>query len=927
MSINFLYFTMLIILESLLPLNKMAQSRNVRFEVGSLDVSSGKIHYGKSGTGVNIEFDGENTLHIDPVENNNIIHIGGKIPVDVQISGVPTDLFWDASSGSLTNNGLYAPFYPDTPFDVIPNGVFGPINITTPLTLIQIDTNDTYNYTLADGIAAGQVKTLRKQEGSGIAVITPASFLNGTTITMSGAGSITLLWNGSEWFIADFGDNNGIPAGGLAGQVLVKSSNDDYDVEWVAGGGEGGGGTWGSITGLISNQTDLQDALDDKADTASLADVATSGSYNDLDDTPDISNFETTTQLNTRDTNNRDRINHTGTQNVGSVVGGGAFNLAGFDTDGALTGLGGFQYNSSPAGGLSFFKTVVPSDTDNFNTFHIISANYNPTVTDSDETWQHLFLESNIGEDNSGNQLGGGAIGISCNVNSRQSSDFGNITQMRTSSQIGNGTDPIEGDVVEGWHCSINMANNASVEDVQFISLSMLGDATSEITRNLNMLNLFGQCPDIGDTYRGINASPFLANFKFGSAFTDFTGHSGTGEGYSSAILSPTLDEITNFYQGLTIGPTIASCKNFIGLQVSSNNVNVFPGVIATLEVQDLTFSAKFPGEDGNNLQVEYITGGTAGSEGITFAASKLTVQIEDGVSTATQIKDAVEGSPAFLSFNTAISGTGSNAQTVFAATNLSGGEWPGQNLSAQFNGDVQINGGLTFEGPLSIEILNAFGQFDAIDGGGQPSSVHSLITGISIEEDAVLTSADTIGVNTASLILIGENASVGTTFLGISALALPAVVSMQTGSTIDRVAGATFALSLDGSATGGTINELYLCRALQLPNGITTVTTTYGYDYSAPFGTPNFTNIYPFHTAENFNSYFRGGLVVGEGGKDMENASTLLEVNSTTGAFLNARMTSTQRDALTAINGMQIYNTSTDKLQVYAGGTWVDLH
>ncbi|MCQ2574565.1 MAG: phage tail protein [Alphaproteobacteria bacterium] len=45
---------------------------------------------------------------------------------------------------------------------------------------------------------------------------------------------------------------------------------------------------WGNITGTLSNQTDLQAALDLKANSADLATVATSGSYNDLEDKPTI---------------------------------------------------------------------------------------------------------------------------------------------------------------------------------------------------------------------------------------------------------------------------------------------------------------------------------------------------------------------------------------------------------------------------------------------------------------------------------------------------------------------------------------------------------------------------------------------------------------------------------------------------------------
>lgn len=45
---------------------------------------------------------------------------------------------------------------------------------------------------------------------------------------------------------------------------------------------------WGNITGTLTDQTDLKNALDDKADTSSLSSVATSGSYTDLSDKPSI---------------------------------------------------------------------------------------------------------------------------------------------------------------------------------------------------------------------------------------------------------------------------------------------------------------------------------------------------------------------------------------------------------------------------------------------------------------------------------------------------------------------------------------------------------------------------------------------------------------------------------------------------------------
>ncbi len=60
---------------------------------------------------------------------------------------------------------------------------------------------------------------------------------------------------------------------------------------------------WGDIEGTLSSQVDLKGALDAKADTADLSKVATTGSYNDLSDKPeipDISNLATKTELNAK---------------------------------------------------------------------------------------------------------------------------------------------------------------------------------------------------------------------------------------------------------------------------------------------------------------------------------------------------------------------------------------------------------------------------------------------------------------------------------------------------------------------------------------------------------------------------------------------------------------------------------------------------
>jgi len=54
--------------------------------------------------------------------------------------------------------------------------------------------------------------------------------------------------------------------------------------------------------------------------------------------------------------------------------------------------------------------------------------------------------------------------------------------------------------------------------------------------------------------------------------------------------------------------------------------------------------------------------------------------------------------------------------------------------------------------------------------------------------------------------------------------------------------------------------------------------------------------------------------------------ASALLDLTSTTGALLVPRMNTAQETALTAVNGMIIYNSQTNKFRGYENGTWVNL-
>jgi hypothetical protein len=98
-------------------------------------------------------------------------------------------------------------------------------------------------------------------------------------------------------------------------------------------------------------------------------------------------------------------------------------------------------------------------------------------------------------------------------------------------------------------------------------------------------------------------------------------------------------------------------------------------GVKASLEVQDLTYTAVLPGVAGNSITIAYIGGGTAGSEVVTVDGTDIEIEIEDGVSTATQVKAAYDAESDATDLATvAVTGTGGDAQVVAAADALEGG-------------------------------------------------------------------------------------------------------------------------------------------------------------------------------------------------------------------------------------------------------------
>lgn len=617
----------------------------------------------------------------------------------------------------------------------------------------------------------------------------------------------------------------------------------------------------------------------------------------------------------------------------------GSFNtFTGYDGTGALYSIPGMNIDTT-SGGINQGITIQPNDEAGGFTLDSYRLSFEPLQDSPNVSWNLSTKTVEFDINDSGFDQGTSGTAVNVNSATIRAEGTGNVGQVAFHNNymaLGNGTDPITvssaaysygfADIRDGLTMTGQLQGYGFQPQIAASAALLQGirpfyDNTNAPNTTVNGYAGFDTSPNIGTIPNNNGVTAFAA----GGNITAFEGNAG----YTGLGIFPSIDSFeTGSFQGVSISPTIDLNPGYsVGLNVNMDNVTNFPGVAASLVVQDITYTLIQPGTEGNNISVEYLNTTTAGNEVASLVGgTQIQVTIESGVSTATQVRAALLANVTLVSNITfPITGTGSNPQVTFAQTNLAGGVAAGTKKAAQFNGDVQIDGALSFSGGLSIGALSSFANVDISAYPGGVNSIDTLITAPQVVDNTTL-NTDVLAVNTAMLMTVGDNCTLTSSFLGYVALGLPAVISMGTGSTIDRVAGATFAISLDAGATGGTIDEVDLCRAVAIPNGATTINKLYGYKMDLPFGDPGTTTFGTYITPAAHN-YMAGDLLIGgtPGSDDtVANANVALQIKSTTKAFVLSTITTTERDAMTPVQGMVIFNTTTLAMEVYNGSAWV---
>lgn len=127
-----------------------------------------------------------------------------------------------------------------------------------------------------------------------------------------------------------------------------------------------------------------------------------------------------------------------------------------------------------------------------------------------------------------------------------------------------------------------------------------------------------------------------------------------------------------------------------------------------------------------------------------------------------------------------------------------------------------------------------------------------------------------------------------------------------------------------------GTSNQVLISNGAAAPSWSSVSTlldTTYfkqggnSFTAAARLGT-NDSNVLEFETNNTLvGTFSTGGLLAI--GTAAPTASAKLDIQGTNGALLHARLTTTQKNALTPTNGMQVYDSTLNQMQCYINGSW----
>jgi len=217
----------------------------------------------------------------------------------------------------------------------------------------------------------------------------------------------------------------------------------------------------------------------------------------------------------------------------------------------------------------------------------------------------------------------------------------------------------------------------------------------------------------------------------------------------------------------------------------------------------------------------------------------------------------------------------------------------------------------------------NMSSNFDVVSGQGQQYG--NVIGGtMTIPNNATVTGTDVLADSMAFTVHTGNASSTWTTasIVGLTTLGF---VGLITGD--GQINGdINFCLNGYSDQHNGHINRVNNFNAASIPGGGTgTMDEAVLYYGQQPFG-PVATNNWGIRIDTAGLENYLPSLAISTSNKKVTNASVGIEIGGELQALLLSRLTTTQKNALTAVNGMLVYDLTLGKFQGYEAGTWTNL-
>lgn len=450
---------------------------------------------------------------------------------------------------------------------------------------------------------------------------------------------------------------------------------------------------------------------------------------------------------------------------------------------------------------------------------------------------------------------------------------------------------------------------NPTTGDGGITVVNAAAEQSSGSTANIGEVTIFGGGSGFGD---GVHAA-HMHNFSHMEVSVDVANNY-TIDNVTGIGLFDTFDagSIIGQYNGIQINPTInTNISNF------SSGIGIFPNFGPSTTTAHW-HSIESGGDGGGTAIVtEYL--------GLNLHLDNVHTTNYTNINTDAQTVTATNFTSINVSAN-AVTTTNFNFMNMFAdssssATNVTGISINLESMSSpnQKTG-LNINDGtLSITGNLDTSITTPSGVYGINQLGG------ALTVAAGHPISGAFGFLNNIGVGTIIEDDITDDGSGAN--LGLSVVGFVNQIEIAAGKTVKDM---NYMAAGGGvSAGSGNVTNMSMFRALGfLPEGGTlNIANLVGFNADPLMDAVGATNQWSFRSNNSGSNYFKQNMVVGADATTMKptNGSAGIELSSVTQAILTSRMTTTQKNALTALAGMVVFDTTLSQMSYHNGSAWVN--